>query len=84
MTDTVILLEEKWTESAARDLFSLLIAALMTVPGWALDMRAISFIGVCLFFIIILSRALGLRKKYTMTLDEAKAVIDGKIAAREE
>lgn len=71
-TELIIVGHEPFWESAARDLFSVVCAFALMLPGWWLDSRLISFTGFLMFCMVIGTRAMGVRKKYTMTIEEAK------------
>lgn len=68
---TVILVEETWVESAKRDLFSVVCAFAIIGPGIALNSSAMQWFGFLLLMIVTYSRAAGLRKRMSMSPDEA-------------
>lgn len=72
----VILLQERWTKSTARDVFSVVCAFVLIGPGLLMESAAMQWAGFLMLIVIVFSRAAGLRKKYTMTVAEARAELD--------
>ncbi|WP_299949099.1 hypothetical protein [uncultured Ruegeria sp.] len=72
----IIVVRESWIESAKRDLFSVACAFAIIGPGVLVDSSAMQWFGFLLAMIVIFTRAAGLRKKMTVSLDEAIEQID--------
>jgi hypothetical protein len=79
----VIVLQESWLVSAARDATSVLCGFLLIVPGWLMGSDALQWLGFLFVAAIVFSRAAGLRRRYERTLDEAKAEIEDMIRERD-
>jgi hypothetical protein len=79
----VIVLQEIWLVSAARDATSVLCGFLLIVPGWLMGSDALQWLGFLFVAAIVFSRAAGLRRRYERTLDEAKAEIEDMIRERD-
>ncbi|KZY51015.1 hypothetical protein A3734_06545 [Sulfitobacter sp. HI0054] len=73
---TTILMEEKPLDSIIRDTYSVACAFALILPGHAIGSAALQWVGFVLFFVVICTRAAGLRKKYTMSIPEARAKLD--------
>ena len=84
MTDKpkIILVRESPRDSLIRDAGSVVAAWAMILPGWWLGSGVLSFIGGCLFLIVIGVRAAGVRKSLERTPQEAIAEIQAIIAAQ--
>ena len=82
MSDKIILLRETWTESAKRDLFSVVCAFALLLPGWFIESGWLSFFGGMMLIFVIFNRSLGLRQKYMMTPEQAIADLQSMLAAR--
>lgn len=83
MTDqpTLILIRESAKESWVRDLSTFAsLVGLIGIGVW-LDSSAMQWIGAILGFLSILSRASDLRKRSTMTIEQARAKLDEMEAA---
>jgi hypothetical protein len=74
-TTRMILIRESLAQSIARDAGSVAAAAFLILPGWWIDSIALQYTGAALFFILLVSRALGLNRAHTMTIAQAKAQI---------
>lgn len=80
----VIMVQESWTESAVRDAISVVFAFVLIGPGVLMNSAAMQWIGFLVLIVIAVSRAVGLRTKYTMTVDEARAELDRIASTRQE
>ena len=72
----ILCIDEKPMESIKRDGFSLLCALALVLPGVWLESAAMQWLGVALFFLVICTVAVGVRKKHTKTITEARAYLD--------
>ena len=72
----IICIKEKPLDSIVRDGFSVVCAFVLILPGWALGSSAMQWAGFIMLGIVAMARAMGLRKKYTMTVDEARKFLD--------
>lgn len=73
----IIVVRESLRDSIIKDVVSLLMIALMVVPGWLVGSSALQWAGVALLVAVVLARALQPR---TLTPQEAKAEIERLIA----
>jgi hypothetical protein len=78
----VIVMRESPRDSLLRDGGSVLAAWLMILPGWWLGSGVLSFIGGCMFLLVIGVRAAGLRKSMERTPEEAIAELQAMMEAR--
>jgi hypothetical protein len=79
----VIVLQEGWLVSAARDATTVGCGFILIVPGWLIGSDALQWLGFLFVAAIVFSRAAGLRRKHERTLDEARAEIEGMIRERD-
>ena len=69
--ETVIVIEEKPVESIIRDTYSVVSAFVLIGIGVYLGSWAMEWFGFLMAIIVIFARAAGVRKKMSMTPDEA-------------
>jgi hypothetical protein len=81
MTTKIIVLRESPRDSLIRDGGSVLAAWAMILPGWWIGSGVLSFIGGCLFLLVIGLRAAGVRKAMQRTPEEALTEVQAIIAA---
>jgi hypothetical protein len=79
----VIVLQESWLVSAARDATTVVCGFTLILPGWLMGSDALQWLGFLFVAAIVFSRAAGLRRKHERTLDEAKAEIEDMIRERD-
>ena len=72
----IIFINEKPWDSIVRDSFSVICAFVLILPGWALGSAAMQWAGFIMLGVVAMARAMGLQKKYTMTIDEARKFLD--------
>ena len=75
MTAKIIIVREEVSKSLMRDAGSVVAAWAMILPGWWLGSGVLSFIGGCLFLIVIGLRAAGARKSLERSPEQALAEI---------
>lgn len=72
MTDkTIIVIEEKVIESIKRDTYSVVSAFVLIGVGVYLESWAMEWFGFLMAMIVMFGKASGIRKKMSMTPDEA-------------
>lgn len=79
----ILLLQESWTVSAARDLTTVLCGFILIVPGWLMQSTPLQWLGFLFVAAIVFSRAAGLRRRHERTLDQARAEIEAMIRERD-